>query len=58
MRVGEPAADGDGVLGVEDVGCGRVVDDDCFSEIATDLREVLRVSLAFNSGGLGLEYGP
>lgn len=58
MGVGEPAADGDGVLGVEDVGCGGVVDDDCFSEIAADLGEVLRVSLAFNSGRLGMEYGP
>lgn len=41
MRVGEPTADGDRVLGVEDIGCRRVVDDDCFSEIAADLREVL-----------------
>ena len=30
MRVREPTAYGDGVLGVEYVGCGGVVDDDCF----------------------------
>ena len=41
MRVGEPAADGDGVLRVEDVGGGGVVDDDCLAEVAADLGEVL-----------------
>ena len=38
MGIGEPAADGDCVLGVEDVGGWRVVDDDGFSEVAADLR--------------------
>lgn len=42
MGVGEPAADGDGVLGVEDVRGGRVVDDDGFTEVAADLGEILR----------------
>lgn len=41
VRVGEPAADGDGVLRVEDVGGGRVVDDDGLAEIAADLRQIL-----------------
>lgn len=42
MGVGEPAADGDGVLRVEDVRRGRVVDDDGFAEVAADLGEVLK----------------
>ena len=37
VRVREPAADRDGVLRVEDVRRGRVVDDDGVLEIATDL---------------------
>ena len=43
MRVGEPTADGDGVLGVENVRCGRVVDDDGVLEVAADLGEILDV---------------
>jgi hypothetical protein len=35
--VREPAADGNGVLRVEDVRRGRVVDDDGVFEVATDL---------------------
>lgn len=38
VGVREPAADRDGVLWVEDVGSGRVVDDDGILEITTDLR--------------------
>ena len=41
MGVGEPAADGDSVLRVEDVGCRRVVDDDCLSKVAAYLGKVL-----------------
>ena len=41
MRIRKPAADGHGVLGVEDVGGGRVVDDDGFAEITANLRKVL-----------------
>lgn len=41
MSVGKPAADGDSMLRVEDVGCGGVVNDDCFTEVAADLGEVL-----------------
>ena len=40
---GEPAADGHGVLRVEDVGCGRVVDYDCLAQVAADLGEVFDV---------------
>ena len=43
MSVGEPAADGDGVLRVEDIGCRGVVDDDCFAEVTANLGEVLKV---------------
>lgn len=43
MGVGEPAADGHGVLRVEDVGCGRVVDYDCLAQVAADLGEVFDV---------------
>lgn len=43
MGIGEPTADGHGVLRVEDVGCGRVVDDDGVFEIAADLGQVLDV---------------
>jgi len=43
MCVGEPTTDWDGVLWVEDVGSWRVIDDDGFFEIASDLRKVLLV---------------
>jgi len=43
VGVREPAADRDGVLWVEDVGGGGVVDDDCFAEVAADLGEILDV---------------
>jgi hypothetical protein len=39
--VREPAADGDGMLRVEDVRGRRVVDDDGVLEITANLREVL-----------------
>ena len=51
MGVGEPAADGDGVLGVEDVGCGGVVDDYCFAEVTPDLGEILD-GLSVQNGGV------
>ena len=41
MGVREPAADGDCVLWVEDVGCGGVVDDDGLAEISANLGKVL-----------------
>lgn len=41
VGVREPAADRDGMLRVEDVRGGRVVDNDSVLEIATDLREIL-----------------
>lgn len=43
MCIGEPTADGYSVLGVENVGCRRVVDDDSVFQVASDLREVLDV---------------
>lgn len=43
VRVGEPTADGDGVLGVENVRGGGVVDDDSVLEVAADLGEVFDV---------------
>lgn len=39
--VREPAADGNRVLRVEDVGSWRIVDDDGFTEVTANLREVL-----------------
>ena len=48
VSIREPAADRNGVLWVEDVGSGRVVDDDGFSKISSDLRQILcfiRISL-------------
>ena len=43
MGVAEPAADGHGVLGMEDVARGAVVDDDGFSQVATHHAEILHV---------------
>lgn len=43
MGIREPAADRNGMLRMEDIRCGRVVDDDGFSEVTTDLGEVLLV---------------
>ena len=40
--VREPAADGDGVLRMEDVRGRRVVDDDGVLEVAANLREILK----------------
>ena len=41
MRVVEPRRYGDGVVGVENIGCGRVVKDDRVLDWAPELREVL-----------------
>lgn len=43
VSVGEPTADGDGVLRVEDVRCGGIIDYDCFAEVTADLRQILDV---------------
>ena len=43
MSVGEPTADRYGVLGVENVGRWRIVNDDGFSEISSDLGKVFNV---------------
>ena len=43
MRVAEPAADGHGVLWVEDVARRRVVDDDRLPQITSHLAEILDV---------------
>ena len=45
MSVGEPAADGYGMLGMENVGGWRVINDDGILEIATHLRKVLKSGL-------------
>ena len=59
MGVREPAADGDGVLWVEDVGCGGIIDDYCFAEVAADLGEILRDGSARNGGeSCHLKYRP
>ena len=42
MGVGEPGADGDGVLRMEYVRGGGVIDDDGLSEVTSDLRKILR----------------
>jgi len=43
MGVRKPTADGHCVLRVEDVGSGRVVDNDGVLEVASDLRKVLHI---------------
>lgn len=43
MRIREPTADGDSVLWVENIRCGRVIDDDGVLQVASNLREVLDV---------------
>jgi hypothetical protein len=43
MGIREPAAYRYCVLGVEDIRCGRIIDDDCFPKVSTDLREILDV---------------
>lgn len=40
--VREPAADGNGVLRMEDVGSGRIVDDDGVLQVATYLGKILK----------------
>jgi hypothetical protein len=43
MRIREPTTDRYGVLRVEDVRCWRIVDDDGFSEISSNLGKVFNV---------------
>jgi len=43
VGIAEPAADGHGVLRMEDVARGRVVDDDCFPQIAAHHAQILDV---------------
>lgn len=43
MGIRKPAADWHSVLGVEDVGCRRVVDNDSVLEVASDLGQILDV---------------
>ena len=43
MSVGEPTADRNSMLGVEDIGCWGVVDDDCILKITAQLRQILNV---------------
>ena len=43
MRIREPAADGNGVLRMKDIGRRRVVDDDRLLQVAADLREILDI---------------
>jgi hypothetical protein len=43
VRVGKPTADGHSMLGVEDVGSRRVIDDDCVLKISSDLREIFDI---------------
>jgi hypothetical protein len=43
VGIREPTADWHGMLGVENVGCRRVVDNDCLLEVATNLRKVLHI---------------
>lgn len=59
VSVGEPAADGYGVLWMEDVGCGGIIDDYCFAEVTTDLGEILREGSARIRGeSCDLKYIP
>ena len=44
MRVIEPGRYGDSIVGVENVRCGRVVDDDAVFHFSAKLRQVLHVS--------------
>ena len=43
VSIREPTSDGNGVLGMEDVGCRGVVNDDCLLQVAANLREILDV---------------
>lgn len=46
MRIGKPAAYGDGMLWVEYVGCRGVVDDDSVFKVSANLGEVLDIVAA------------
>ena len=53
MCIGEPAANGYGMLGVENVRGRRVVDDNCFTKVSSNLREVLEnMSVFLRSDGI------
>jgi len=41
--VRKPTANGDSVLWVEDVRCRRIINDDCFTQITSDLRKIFDV---------------
>lgn len=43
MGIGEPTTYGNGVLGMEDIGSGRIVDNNGFPEVTTNLRQILHV---------------
>jgi hypothetical protein len=43
VSVREPTADRHGVLRVENVGCRGIVDDDCFSQISSNLGKIFDV---------------
>lgn len=43
MSIRKPAADGHSVLGVKDIGGGRVVDDDRILQVASYLRQIFHV---------------
>ena len=43
MSIREPTADRNGMLGMENVGCWRIVDNDGFAEISSDLGKILDV---------------
>lgn len=46
MSIGKPAADGHSMLRVENIGSGRVVDDDGILEVPANLGEVLDIVAA------------
>ena len=56
VRVREPAADGDGVLRMEDVRRGRVVNDDGVLEVAAYLREILKQVLASDAAMISASF--
>lgn len=57
VAVGEECLDGDGVLGLEGVGEGGVVDDECALEVAAEGCDVLDVAAADEGAVLAVEAG-
>ena len=49
VSVRKPAANGYRVLGVENVGCRRVVNDDCLSNVTPNLGKILYTCQQLNS---------